>query len=198
MEKKLYRDEYHKVIGGVCSGLAEYFQMDVSIVRILFVITAFAGVGFIPYIILWIVIPAKGYDFNRFNSPNVDYTVPPQQPGSQFSTPPPPPAGGNPFGGNPFNDNPFGGNPTGFVKVKQKSNAGLIFGICMIIFGGIILADNLDFFNYFDVWRFWPVALVAVGCILLVSGQRNKPMEKQEGPATDIPPAAAPATPEEV
>ena len=97
MEKKLYRDEYHKMIGGVCAGLAEYFQMDVTIVRILFVITACGGVGFIPYIILWIVIPRKTYDFRSFNSPNVDYTVPPQQPGSQFSTPPP--AGGNPFGG---------------------------------------------------------------------------------------------------
>jgi len=191
MEKKLYRDEYNKKIGGVCAGLAEYFQMDVTIVRILFVITAFAGVGFIPYIILWIVIPSKGYDFSRFNSPNVDYTVPP--PFSQFSTPPPPPAGGN-----PFNDNPFGNGPSGFVKVKQKSNAGLIVGVCMIILGGIILADNLDFFNYFDVWRFWPIALVAVGCILLVSGQRNKPMEKPEEPATDTPPAAEPATTEEL
>jgi phage shock protein C len=196
MEKKLYRDEYHKMIGGVCAGLAEYFQMDVTIIRILFVITACGGVGFVPYIILWIVIPRKGYDFRTFNSPNVDYTVPPQQPGAQFSTPPP--AGGNPFGGNPFGDNPFGSNPAGFVKVKQKSNAGLIIGICMIIFGGIILADNLDFFNYFDVWRFWPVALVAVGCILLISGQRNRPMENQEEPATDIPPATEPAATEEL
>jgi len=195
MEKKLYRDEYNKKIGGVCAGLAEYFQMDVTIVRILFVITACGGVGFVPYIILWIVIPAKGYDFNRFNNPNVDYTVPPQQPESSFNTPP---TGGNPFGGNPFGGNPFSTGPAGIVKVKQKSNAGLIMGVCMIIFGGIILADNLDFFNYFDVWRFWPVTFVAVGGILLVSGQRNKPMEKQEAPATDIPPAAEPATTEEL
>lgn len=191
MEKKLYRDEYHKVIGGVCSGLADYFQMDVTIVRILFVITAFAGVGFIPYIILWIVIPRKGYDFSGFNQPNIDYTVPPQQTGSQFNMPPP--TQGNQFGGNPFKDNPFGSNPDGFVKVKQKSNAGLIIGVCMIIFGGIILADNFDFFNYFDVWRFWPIALVAVGGLLLVSGQRNRSAEKQEESATDVPPATEPA-----
>jgi len=196
MEKKLYRDEYHKMIGGVCSGLAEYFQMDVTIVRILFVITAFAGVGFIPYIILWIVIPRKGYDFNRFNNPNVDYTVPPQQPGGQFNAPPP--TGGNPFGGNPFNDNPFGNSTTGFVKVKQKSNAGLIIGICMIIFGGIILADNLDVFNYFEVWRLWPLALVAVGGVLLVSGQTSTPMEKQQEPAADTPTPAEPAKTEEL
>jgi len=196
MEKKLYRDEYHKMIGGVCSGLAEYFQMDVTIVRILFVITAFAGVGFIPYIILWIVIPKKGYDFGRFNNPNVDYTVPPQQPGGQFTTPPP--TGNNPFGGNPFNDNPFGDTTTGFVKVKQKSNAGLIIGICMIIFGCIILADNLDVFNYFEVWRLWPVALVAVGGVLLVSGQKNTTVEKQQEPAADTPPAAESAATEEL
>ena len=70
MNKKLYRDEYHKVLGGVCSGLAEYFDMDVTVVRLLFAFTFFImGVGFIPYIILWIVLPKKGYIFNNFNNP---------------------------------------------------------------------------------------------------------------------------------
>lgn len=58
MEKKLYRDEQHKSIGGVCAGLAEYFNVDVSIVRLVFVLAlVLKGVGLIPYIILWIVLP---------------------------------------------------------------------------------------------------------------------------------------------
>src|ERR1700761_5608313 len=98
MNKKLYRNEYNKVIGGVCSGLGEYFDMDVTLVRLLFAFTFFImGVGFIPYIILWIVLPKKGYVYNSFNSPKVDYTVPPQS-DSTF-TPPPANEGGNPFGG---------------------------------------------------------------------------------------------------
>jgi len=49
MNKKLYRDEYHRVLGGVCSGLAEYFDMDVTVVRLLFAFTVIImGVGVIP------------------------------------------------------------------------------------------------------------------------------------------------------
>lgn len=57
-KKKLFRDSDDKVIGGVCSGLAAYFDLDVSLIRIAFVISVvFFGVGVLPYILLWIVLP---------------------------------------------------------------------------------------------------------------------------------------------
>jgi phage shock protein C len=119
MNKKLYRDEYHKVFGGVCSGLAEYFDMDVTVMRLLFAFTFFImGVGFGTYIILWIVLPKKGYLYNNYNNTTVDYTIPPQQPSDQFNSPQPT---GNPFGGNPFADNPFSANPAENIAPKQKS-----------------------------------------------------------------------------
>ena len=56
--KRLYRDENNKVFGGVCSGLAHYFNMDITLVRIIFLVLFFAfGFGLIPYIILWVVVP---------------------------------------------------------------------------------------------------------------------------------------------
>ena len=59
-EKKLYRQSNDKMIGGVCSGLAEYFEIDTSIIRVLFVIALFFGtMGFWLYILLWIIIPKK-------------------------------------------------------------------------------------------------------------------------------------------
>lgn len=59
MEKKLQRDTKHKVIGGVCSGLANYFDMDATLLRLLLAfMILFAGTGFWLYIILWIVMPA--------------------------------------------------------------------------------------------------------------------------------------------
>ncbi len=59
MEKKLYRDTHNKVIGGVCSGLAEYFNVDVSIVRVLFLASLILkGGGFLVYIVLMIVLPS--------------------------------------------------------------------------------------------------------------------------------------------
>lgn len=58
--KKLYRDENDKVLGGVCSGLAHYFGIDVAVVRIIFVILAISfGFGIIPYLVLWVAVPSS-------------------------------------------------------------------------------------------------------------------------------------------
>lgn len=58
-KKRLYRDPEHRVLGGVCGGLAAYFNMDIAIMRIIFVLIALisAGVGIFAYLILWIAVP---------------------------------------------------------------------------------------------------------------------------------------------
>lgn len=58
--KRLERDLRNKVLGGVCSGLGNYFDMDPTFWRVLFFFLFFMGFsGFLIYIILWIVMPAK-------------------------------------------------------------------------------------------------------------------------------------------
>ena len=58
--RRLERNPMNKVIGGVCSGLAEFFGLDIALVRIAFVIAfLFASFGFWLYIILWIVLPER-------------------------------------------------------------------------------------------------------------------------------------------
>lgn len=58
--KKLYRDPSNRMISGVCSGVAQYFNIDVSIVRILWVAAAFVGsLGFWAYLIAAIVLPDR-------------------------------------------------------------------------------------------------------------------------------------------
>jgi phage shock protein C len=58
--KKLYRSEKDRMLGGVCGGLGEYFDIDPTIVRLLFVlVTLFGGASIFIYIILWIIIPSK-------------------------------------------------------------------------------------------------------------------------------------------
>ncbi len=60
MEKKLTRDTSEKVIAGVASGLANYFQLEVTWVRIAFALAAFFGGGGLwVYIILWIAVPER-------------------------------------------------------------------------------------------------------------------------------------------
>lgn len=58
---KLIRPKAGRKLGGVCLALANYFGIDVTIVRIIFVILALPGglPGVIPYIILWILIPEE-------------------------------------------------------------------------------------------------------------------------------------------
>jgi eukaryotic-like serine/threonine-protein kinase len=55
--KRLMRSPNHKRIAGVCAGLAEYFDIDPTLVQVLWLIAAFFGVGFFAYLILWIVLP---------------------------------------------------------------------------------------------------------------------------------------------
>lgn len=57
MKKKLTRSKDQK-IGGVCAGLAEYFDLDPTLVRVGYALAAFFyGFGFVLYIILWFVMP---------------------------------------------------------------------------------------------------------------------------------------------
>jgi phage shock protein C len=54
--RKLYRSNRDNYIGGVCGGLGEYLNIDSTIVRLVAVIALMAGVGLIPYLILWIIM----------------------------------------------------------------------------------------------------------------------------------------------
>lgn len=54
---RMYRDPDHRVIGGVCAGMAAYWNLELWLVRIIFFILALMGVGILIYLILYIVLP---------------------------------------------------------------------------------------------------------------------------------------------
>lgn len=57
---KIYRSNKDYMIGGVCGGLAEHFEIDPTIVRLIFIILSFGGgSGVIIYLILWLVLPKE-------------------------------------------------------------------------------------------------------------------------------------------
>jgi len=66
-KKRLYRIKEDKVFLGVSSGLSEYMDVDVSIIRVLFVVLALTGVGFpiLIYIILGIILPIKEIEIEK-------------------------------------------------------------------------------------------------------------------------------------
>ena len=60
MKKRLYKIEQGKKLDGVCGGIAEYFDIDPTIIRLAWILfTAFAGSGIIAYIVAAIVMPKK-------------------------------------------------------------------------------------------------------------------------------------------
>ena len=59
-EKRLVRVHEKKVIGGVCTGLARYFNIDVSKVRLAWVLfSLFGGSGILIYLVLWLILPLR-------------------------------------------------------------------------------------------------------------------------------------------
>ena len=57
--KRLYRSK-EKMVAGVCAGLADYINIDPTIMRILFVVIAFAGgASLLAYLIMWIIVPEE-------------------------------------------------------------------------------------------------------------------------------------------
>lgn len=72
--KQLYKSSTNKQIMGVCGGLAEYFNVDTTVIRLVFGISFFVfGFGFMPYIILGIILP---YDYQVNNGAGTVYKRP--------------------------------------------------------------------------------------------------------------------------
>jgi phage shock protein C len=58
--RRLYRSRTNRKLAGVCGGLAQYFNTDVTLIRVLFVVLALlGGPGLVIYLVLWIVVPEE-------------------------------------------------------------------------------------------------------------------------------------------
>jgi phage shock protein C len=156
MNKKLYRSAKEKMAGGVAGGLAEYFDIDPTIIRVLFVVSLFlGGTGLIAYIVLWIVVPEQPFVYNMgtSGSPNDSGSVEGQAPNPQ----------------EPASD-PVTAYQESINRRKQKRS--VIGGIILITLGMIFLAD--EFFPRVSFEELFSVALIVFGVVLLLnSSKRN-------------------------
>lgn len=61
MTKKLFRSRNNRMIGGVCGGLGEYFNVDPTLIRVVFVFLLLPGgfPGLLPYLVLWAAVPEQ-------------------------------------------------------------------------------------------------------------------------------------------
>ena len=159
--KRLYRSAKSKVFGGVAGGIAEYFDIDPIIIRLLFVIIAFAGGGgAIVYLILWIALPLEPitpFTMNMGSGEPYNAGNPGEQSTTDFST---------------GTSNPFE------VPVKSENRNGLIGGIVLISLGMIFLANRfIPNINFHDLW---PLALVVLGGVLIATSLAERKSAKKE------------------
>jgi phage shock protein C len=74
MDTRLVRSTSDRMIGGVCGGLARYFGIDATIVRLVFVLAVLSGLSPFIYLILWIVMPQESPAPPALQQPAVDPT----------------------------------------------------------------------------------------------------------------------------
>jgi phage shock protein C len=66
--KRIYRSDSDRLIAGVCGGLAQYFSIDPTLVRLVLVFfTIFGGAGILAYVVSWIMIPDESETPKKFN-----------------------------------------------------------------------------------------------------------------------------------
>ena len=154
-DKKLHRSRTDKMVAGVAGGLAEYFNIDPVIVRVLFVITVFVGGGgILAYIILWIVLPEAPYEYSSQNAESSEKK-------KETST------GSNKNSAeNGFENVNFNG-----VIESAKDNRKILGGAILIGIGMLFLLDNL--IPRFDAGDYWPLILIGVGVGIIIKSQNN-------------------------
>ena len=149
MRDKLYRSRRLRVLGGIAGGLAQYFNLDPTLVCVLFVVvTILHGFGILLYIILWIVVPEEPFEIAYQVKPD-DQTATDGQSAQTGSM-----------------------NFDGSQSLPQKQSSGrIVVGIVLIVIGLIFFADRI--IPSFDLRDVLPIAFVLIGGSLIWNSMKK-------------------------
>ena len=151
--KRLLRSRNNRVIAGVCAGLADYFKIDIALMRVLFVVATICGsFGFWMYVILWIVVPEE-YSLESGNNDR-DYSQ--SKYGDTIDITPKDEANGK--------------------DEKKTVNGAMIASMILIFIGLVALIDNFTPLAW--IWKLWPVPIIIIGVILLINSLKNNDNEQ--------------------
>jgi phage shock protein C len=157
MVNEFYRDKSRGMIAGVCAGLADYFGVSASILRLGFVLLAMAGgPGVVLYFILWIVLPEKSSTMSQQGETvreNVrDIETQARGFGRELS---------DLVGGKAAPDRP-------------ASRRVLWLGGLLILIGLVSLAQGLGWLSWFREEFAWALALIIAGGVMLARALRSR------------------------
>ncbi|MBC8987791.1 PspC domain-containing protein [Pedobacter sp. N36a] len=193
MEKRLFRNEHDKVLAGVSSGIAEYMEVDVTIIRLLFVLSTMflVGTGVLVYIVMWIIVPVNNDPTKRFSKFNDFFKGQPNNPfstpGNFSQTPPPPkpeqPASASSWTSSTINEDPFNfgakGEDLNKVFPKTTNETGrTVAGLFLLVIGIYFLMNEFDIIPFwFSLGKLWPLVFVAIGASFIMKGKNKNAWE---------------------
>ncbi|MCF8412076.1 MAG: PspC domain-containing protein [Melioribacteraceae bacterium] len=147
MTHQLFRSPVNKVFGGVCSGLSTYLNLDITLIRVLFIVLFFfQGLGAFLYIVLWIIVP-----LNYSDTYSARFAGSKQSSENETEQ--------------KHNSNAEDTNYTQF-SARQSNNKGrIVAGIILIVIGLMFAADR--FLPHLDFEDIFSVVLIISGAALL-------------------------------
>lgn len=148
--RRLYRSRTDKVIAGVAGGLGEFFSIDSTIVRLLFVLlTVFGGSGVVIYIILWILVPAAGSSGKAGSEETVKHNV--KEVEERVTA-----------------------MAEGLSSPANQNRTSIWFGLAILILGISFLLSNFGILSMRFIWNLWPLILVFIGVSILLNHERGE------------------------
>lgn len=160
MEKRLYRSRSDRMLWGVCGGLAKYFDMDPTIVRIITVLLIFAnGLGILAYIIMAIVVPLESSKVTTPKEAIKENVEEIKETAGEL--------------GREIRSTLVGeeGESEEVAKVRHRRRN--VLGIILIVLGILFLLGSFNLFWWFDWGNLWPLILVAIGLLIILSTRRR-------------------------
>lgn len=164
MRKKLYRSQKDKMLGGVCGGIAEYFGIDPTIIRLAFVLVFFAeGAGFLAYLVGWIIIPEKPANQEESQIDGNEIREKSKQDREEET-----------IQESNSRENQSGVEEEQEISEKKKDktysfkikgNSQNMWGLLLLIIGGIFLVNT--WFPFVFLEKMWPLLIIFIGLILL-------------------------------
>src|SRR5690554_3665647 len=168
MSKKIYRSKTDKMIGGVCGGLAEYFDIDPTLVRLALLLLFFArGTGLLVYIIAWIIIPERSERIEN----NEDQGKQEWKSGEITLKRKTENTGENKVEKADGSNMEKGLEADNSRENSSNNRRSLFLGVAMVILGIFFFLEN--WIPRFRWERYWPMLLVVVGVAILFKGGRN-------------------------
>lgn len=151
-EKRLLRDSKNKMVAGVASGIANYFEVDPNIIRLLFIVLAvFGGSGILIYFLLWLLLPkdtsktTEEKDVMRENVQQMKDAV------REFAK--------------EIKKETHGDTH----EKKEKSQKSL--GIVLVVIGLLFLLTNLGLLDMYVIKKLWPVLLIFLGILVVYQNE---------------------------